>query len=501
MYPVLPLVCELALLDAAQTRSLEQSASASLPPHALMRRAGESAARLALALAPHVQHVWIAAGPGNNGGDGLEAALCLQARGKAVEVSLIGDAARLPADAADALARAHAAGVSIGAAPEPAETPGLAIDALLGVGANRAPTGALATCIRALNALHCPVLAVDLPSGLHAATGQALGDDCVDASHTLALLALKPGLFTGSGRDHSGAVWFDALGVDNRIDQPAAWLSGPAGTLPRRHAQHKGSFGDVAIVGGAPGMSGAALLAARAAHAAGAGRVHVTLLDGLRSTAHIDPIRPELMFRDDCLRSRAEVLARTTVVCGCGGGDAVRASLPRVISLAHRLVLDADALNAIAADTTLAQLLHARSASDRGTVLTPHPLEAARLLACTTTEVQADRLRAAQELADRFHCVIVLKGSGSVIAAPGNVARINSTGNAALASSGTGDVLAGWLGGRWAQMTNGDEAAAAFTAARQAVAEHGAAAEPQPAGALRAGDLIERLHAGRHLAG
>ena len=202
------------------------------------------------------------------------------------------------------------------------------------------------------------------------------------------------------------------------------------------------------------------------------------------------------MFRDDWLRSRAEVLARTTVVCGCGGGDAVRAPLPRVISLAHRLVLDADALNAIAADTALAQLLRARSAGGRGTVLTPHPLEAARLLACTTTEVQAARLQAAQELAERFQCVIVLKGSGSVIAAPASVARINCTGNAALATAGTGDVLAGWLGGRWAQMTNGDEAAAAFMVARQAVAEHGAAAEPPPAGALRAGDLIERLHAG-----
>ena len=496
MQPVLPLVRELELLDKAQTRALEQRASVSLPPHTLMRRAGVSVARLALALAPHAQRVWIAAGPGNNGGDGLEAAVHLRAWGKDVEVSLIGDAGQLPADAADALARARAAGVSIGAAPSPTDPPGLAIDALLGVGASRAPTGVIAACIRALNAMRCPVLAVDLPSGLHASTGQTLGDDCVTASLTLALLALKPGLFTGSGRDHAGEVWLDALGVDNRFDQPAAWLSGPTGISPRRHAQHKGSFGDVAIVGGAPGMSGAALLAARAAHAAGAGRVHVALLDGSPSVARIDPIRPELMFRDDWVRSRAEVLARATVVCGCGGGDAVRAPLPRLISLAHRLVLDADALNAIAADTTLASLLRTRAASDRATVLTPHPLEAARLLACTTTEVQADRLRAAQELAERFHCVIVLKGSGSVIATPGSAARNNSTGNAALASAGTGDVLAGWFGGRWAQVATGDEAAAAFVVARQAVAEHGAAAEPPPAGALRAGDLIERLYAG-----
>lgn len=498
MHIVLPVVRELPLLDADQTRAHEQRASASLPPHTLMRRAGESVARLALALAPHAQRVWIAAGPGNNGGDGLEAAVLLRAWGKDVAVSLIGDAARLPADAADALARAQAAGVPIDPAPACAEPPGLAIDALLGIGASRAPAGAIAACIRALNTLHCPVLSVDLPSGLYATTGRTLGNDCVNAAHTLALLALKPGLFTGSGRDHSGEVWFDALGVDNWVDRPVAWLSGAAGVLPRRHAQHKGSFGDVAVVGGAPGMSGAALLAARAAHAAGAGRVHVVLLDHSPSIARLDPIRPELMFRDDWVRSRAEVLARTTVVCGCGGGDAVRAPLPRLISLAHRLVLDADALNAIAADTTLAALLRARAARGRGTVLTPHPLEAARLLACTTTEVQADRLRATQELADRFNCVIVLKGSGSVIAAPRSAARINSTGHAALASAGTGDVLAGWLGGRWAQIATGDEpaAAVAVAVARQAVAEHGAAAEPLPAGALRAGDLIERLYAG-----
>lgn len=495
MRRVLPLVRELALLDATQTRALEQRASASLPPHTLMRRAGVSVARLALALAPHAQRVWIAVGPGNNGGDGLEAALHLRAWGKDVEVSLIGDAAQLPADAANALERARAAGVSIGAAPSPTESPALAIDALLGVGASRAPADAIAACIRALNALHCPVLAVDLPSGLHAVTGQPFGDVCVTASHTLALLALKPGLFTGSGRDHAGEVWLDALGVDVRNEQPAAWLCGPVGPLPRRHAQHKGSFGDVAVVGGAPGMSGAALLAARAAHAAGAGRVHVALLDRSTSVPRLDPLRPELMFRDDWVRSRAEVLARTTIVCGCGGGDAVREPVPRLISLAHRLVLDADALNAVAADTTLAVLLRARTASGRATVLTPHPLEAARLLACTTSAVQGDRLRAAQVIAERFSCVVVLKGSGSVIAAPGSVPRINSTGNAALASAGTGDVLAGWLGGRWAQLAAGNEAAAAFVVAQQAVAEHGAAAEPPPPGALRASDLIERLYA------
>lgn len=494
MQPILPLAGTLALFDAAQTRSLEQRACGELPPHALMRRAGESVARLALALIPNAPRIWIAAGPGNNGGDGLEASIHLMRFGKSVEVSLLGDVSVLPADAADALVRARAAGVHITAGIAPSEPPDLAIDGLLGVGASRAPVGPMADAIRHLNGLAAPVLAIDLPSGLHPGTGQPLGAECVRASHTLALLTLKPGLFTGAGRDHAGRVWFDALGVDASGDTPCARLSGvdACGSPPRLHVQHKGSFGDVAVVGGAPGMGGAALLAARAAHAAGAGRVYVDLLDRTPTAPRVDVLRPELMFRPDWVRAAPDMLERTTVVCGCGGGDAVRAPLPRLLSAARRLVLDADALNAIAADAALATLLRARAARGHPAVLTPHPLEAARLLGCTTALVQSDRLRAALELADRFACVVVLKGSGSVIVAPSAVPHINATGNAALASAGTGDVLAGWLAGRWAQRA-ADDTVTAFSVARQAVAEHGAAAEPSPPGALRAGDLIERL--------
>jgi hydroxyethylthiazole kinase-like uncharacterized protein yjeF len=494
MHPVLPPTRDLPLLDAPQTRVLEQQASAGLPPHALMRRAGEAVARLALALVPHASRIWIAAGPGNNGGDGLDAAVHLRQWGKQVEVSLFGDSAALPADAADAHARARAAGVAIVDAPVPGAPPQLAIDALLGVGASRAPGGPIAQGIRALNQLGCPVLAVDLPSGLHPRTGQALGDECVNATATLALLTLKPGLFTGAGRDHAGTVWLETLGVDVGALRPDAWLCGAPSPAARRHAQHKGSFGDVAVIGGAPGMSGAALLAARAALTAGAGRIYVQLLDRSAGALRVDGAHPELMFRSDWLAGGANVLARTTVVCGCGGGDAVRSALPRVLSGAHRLVLDADALNALASDVTLEALLVARASRGLATVLTPHPLEAARLLGgATAAEVQSDRLSAARELVRRFACVVVLKGSGTVIAAPGETPRINGTGNAALATAGTGDVLAGWLGGRWAQRSTGDEASAAFAAARQAVAEHGAAAEPAPRGALRAADLIERL--------
>ena len=511
MQRVLPAPCELPLFDVPASRRIEAQEAARVPPHMLMRRAGEAVARLALAVAPHARRVWVAAGPGNNGGDGLEAAIHLLRAGREVEVTLHGDAGALPADAAAALVRATAAGVTVHtAATIELNSAAIAIDALLGIGASRAPEGMIAASIRSLNELGaraCPVLAVDIPSGLHAGTGNPLGPDCVVASHTLALLSLKPGLFTAAGRDHAGTIWFDALGTDPSYalagGAPSAWLAASPSVLrdglTRRHAQHKGSFGDVAVIGGTPGMTGAALLAARAAHAAGAGRVFVQLLQPAALVPGValgvDALRPELMFRAAWSDGAPDVLGRSTVVCGCGGGDAVRAVLPRLLSLTQRLVLDADALNAIAADATLAALLIARADRGLASVLTPHPLEAARLLGCSTAEVQADRLRAAQALADRYRSVVVLKGSGSIVSAPQRVARINSTGNASLATGGTGDVLAGWLAGLWAQAaSDGPPAEVAASIATRAVTEHGAAAEPQSAGPLRAGDLIEVLY-------
>ena len=489
-----------ALFDTTHTRVIEQQAAAQFPAHALMRRAGAAVARLALAVAPHAERFWIAAGPGNNGGDGLEAAARLQQQGKAVAVSLLGEPARLPADARDALERAREAGVKIGTDPrspfEGLRPHDLAIDALLGIGTSRGPAGVLADAVLMINRLACPVLAVDVPSGLLADTGQPVGALCVVAHHTLSLLTLKPGLYTGAGRDHAGCIWFDDLGVPAPAEAPEAWLvgSGVTAMARREYVQHKGSFGDVAIVGGAAGMTGAALLAGRAAAAAGAGKVHVALLDERDWAPGVDAMRPELMFARGWWRAAPERLAAATVVCGCGGGDAVRAALPRLLAVAGRLVLDADALNAIAADATLQTLLRARATRALPTVLTPHPLEAARLLGGSTAEVQTDRLQAAQAIAERLRCVVVLKGSGSVTAAMRLAPHINATGNASLASAGTGDVLAGWLGGVWAQAPSAVSLSELQAMASRAVAEHGAAAEPLRPGAIGASELIERLH-------
>ncbi|MDB5886454.1 MAG: carbohydrate kinase, YjeF related protein [Polaromonas sp.] len=463
-----------------------------LPPHTLMRRAGLSVARLALALAPHAQCIWIACGPGNNGGDGCEAALHLHQWGKRVYVTWTGlqtDPSDLPPDARASRQRAVAAGVCMVSEPPPGFD--LCIDALLGIGALPDPAHAgsarMQAWLRTMEHSNALRLSVDVPSGLNADTGHyslanPASGSCANRLFTLSLLTLKPGLFTASGRDCAGEVWLDDLGFcsDKAFGQkievePCAWLLGAdrapqAGRAQSAHASHKGSFGDVAVIGGestaSTHMTGAALLAASAALHAGAGRVFVSLLGNAPALA-TDPGQPELMFRStEALDMRHQV-----IVCGCGGGESVKSVLAKVLSTARRLVLDADALNALASDTQLQAQLLARQSRGYSTVLTPHPLEAARLMGCSAADVQSDRLAAVRQLAERFQCVVVLKGSGSLIAAPGVPAWINSTGNALLAAAGTGDVLAGWVG---ALLASGQSA---LDAARNAVFAHGQKAD------------------------
>lgn len=455
------------LFDIAATRRLEHATASALPPHTLMESAGLAVARLALAVAPHAGPIWIACGPGNNGGDGLEAAFHLRQWGKQALVSWLGDEAACPQDARASLEKARTAGVPISKGP-PARYD-LAIDALLGIGGARPPDGEMAQWIERMNGRALPVLSIDVPSGLDADTGCGIR---VRATHTLSLLTLKPGLFTAQGRDASGQVWLDTLGAIHAEEgdiAPVAWLGIEARPVPRLHASHKGNYGDVAVIGGAPGMAGAALLAASAALNGGAGRVFVGLLD--EAAAAVAGAQPELMLR----AWESLDLSAMSVACGCGGGEAVRAVLPKVLATARALVLDADALNAIATDPQLQAQLRSRSGrAGRSTVMTPHPLEAARLLGRTTADVQSDRLGAAGELSQRYRCVVVLKGSGTITAEAGRVPVINPTGNAKLATAGTGDVLAGMIAARMVQGASG------FDAASESVHAHGKAADEWP---------------------
>jgi hydroxyethylthiazole kinase-like uncharacterized protein yjeF len=495
------------ILGPALVRQLEPALQA-LSPTPLMQNAGLACARLALAVAPHAQRIWVAAGPGNNGGDGLEAALLLHQWGKEVRVSLVRSDGPGPEDAQAALQRAQQAGVHIQSGVptdwlQQMDPKDLCIDALLGIGSKRPLSADLLDCVQAMHNCLAPVLAIDVPTGLNPQSGQWLGADsagsgkflAVQADHTLSLIAVQAGLLMGHGRDASGQIWLEDLGHrPSEHSIPAlAWLNAPYTPEPKPHASHKGSHGDVAVIGGegmathGMGMTGAAILAATAALHAGAGRVILSLLSGQAS----DNAPPDVMQRE----FKRLDLEQLHVVCGCGGGTSVQAVLLEVLQRSGHLVLDADGLNAVAQDTRLQNALRQRATlqtASQPTVLTPHPLEAARLLGCNTAQVQNDRLKAAQELAERFQCCVVLKGSGTVITAPGHTPRINITGNGRLAMGGTGDVLAGLVGARMAQGPNTLEAA--FEAACAAVTQHGQVADDWPPGkALTASRLAQRL--------
>ena len=430
-----------------------------------MERAGRAAADCALAmLCGNV--VLVLAGPGNNGGDALEAAANLAQAGIAVSVLHLAASGAVSAETGRALARARASDAHfVDTLPAQCD---LVIDGLFGIGLARALAGAARELVLAVNRLGAPILALDVPSGLDADTGALAGPDgvAVRAARTITFIADKPGLHTFAGRDHAGQVCVAALGIEALPPASAGLndLSCFAHQLaPRMHNSHKGSFGEVAIIGGAAGMTGAAVLAARGALFTGAGRVFVATLD---PGPAYDSMQPEIMFRSASSFNGSD----STLVLGPGMGDGATAirALVKALDGPSPLVLDADALNLIAASVDLQARASGRAAP---AVMTPHPLEAARLLGVTAGVVQADRLAAAREIAARFGAVVVLKGSGSVVAKSDGMAIINPTGNPGLATGGTGDVLAGVCGSLLAQGWS------AWEAALGAVWMHGAAAD------------------------
>jgi hydroxyethylthiazole kinase-like uncharacterized protein yjeF len=407
-------------------RRIERDAGQVNPP--LMERAGTAAAELAARLASDRQKdVLVLAGPGNNGGDAKIAAARLEEQ--FFRVTMV-DRPQVPADKAW----------------------GLVIDGLFGIGLARDIDGDYARLIDYANRQKCPVLALDVPSGLHSDTGRVMGR-AVRATHTITFIGLKPGLLTLEGPDHSGEITVADLGLP--AQNPTAWVASPElfrNVLKRRPRNfHKGMAGSLGILGGAGGMSGAALLAGRAALKLGAGRVYVGLLD---ATPAVDPAAPELM-----LRHAEDVLGQdlNTLVVGPGLGQSERAETLVGAALASELpcVLDADALNLISQSE---DLRHACARRDADTIVTPHPAEAARLLAESTAAVQADRVKAARALSENLNAHVVLKGAGSILAARDAHWFVNTSGNAGMASAGMGDVLAGLIGALLAQGYSGETA-------------------------------------------
>jgi ADP-dependent NAD(P)H-hydrate dehydratase / NAD(P)H-hydrate epimerase len=474
-----------AIFRTPGVRAIEARFAANSEPP-LMERAGAAVAATASAmLGTDRQPILVVAGPGNNGGDGFVAARRLKEQGLAVVVVFFGAADHLPPDARDALRAWQSIGGRV-LADIPRQDFALAVDALFGIGLTRPVEGQPAAAIEHINALPCPILAVDIPSGLCADTGRVLGI-AVRATRTISFIAGKPGLFTLDGPDHCGEILVDALGL--ALGTPEGRLIGTDlfrhCLRPRRRNSHKGGFGSVGVIGGAPGMAGAALLAGRAALKLGAGRVYVGLLERLP----VDPMQPELMLRAaDDAQSLATVLA---IGPGLGQSGAAFALLRRATESTLPLVLDADALNLLAAHPTLFKHLARRVAA---TLLTPHPAEAARLLDVATDAVQADRVAAALELARRGQALVVLKGCGSVVATPAGHWYINATGNPGLASAGTGDVLTGCIAALLAQGWPTSEALLAAVHLHGAAADTLAAAGTGPVG-LTAGELIDTARA------
>ncbi len=456
----------------------------------LMQRAGQAAAEWAMDLlaeagrsanaqrmnpdqSPTTRPVLILAGPGNNGGDALVVASVLRQQGYRPCVVFAGKADELPPDARAAHAAfVQAGGTTVNQIPDD-EDWGLIIDGLFGIGLSRPPEGEMAAWIKTANTLArrlaCPLLALDCPSGLDAAHGTVAGP-CTVATHTLTFISGKPGLLTADGPDHCGITRLATLDLasadetapDGLVVSPADFA---ARLKPRRLNSHKGSYGGVGILGGSRSMSGAVLLAGRAALKLGAGRVYLGLLDTDGPT--VDTAQPELMIRRADMLFQADLEA---MVCGPGLGKSSDAVLfvEQALKCPLPLVLDADALNIIAVDGRLEGNLRNRVAP---AVLTPHPAEAARLLGCSVRDIQHDRIKASLELAQRYGSTVALKGCGTVIATVDGRWWINSTGNPGMATAGMGDVLSGLIAPLLAQNWAPEEALLA------AVHLHGAAAD------------------------
>jgi len=480
------------LYRTADIRRIE-SRHAHLP---LMERAGLATAELARALAADSgKPVLIFAGPGNNGGDAFVAARYLKQWFHPVTVVFADAGKKLPPDAAAAFAQWQACEGTTVEHPPAASDPILVIDGLFGTGLARPIDAPYRPWIAVINQLRVPVLAIDIPSGLDADNGSVHGC-CVRATHTLTFIGAKPGLLTLDGPDHCGTVVLHDLDLSDIAETAPGRVLGAAthGLGPRARNTHKGSHGSVGIIGGDIGMVGAALLAGRAALKLGAGRVYAGLL--APDAPLIDPVQPELMLRTADALMKLDHLSCLAIGPGLGQSNEaalyLRWALEWAQSSGMPLVIDADALNIAAAhDETknvLKQILTIK-------VLTPHPAEAARLLDCSTAEIQADRIAAATTLAHQFNACVVLKGAGSVCASPGQPWRINTSGNPGMASAGMGDVLTGIIAALIAQ------GVAPERAMESAVWMHGAAADACVTGGIGPAGLTatETIDAARQL--
>ena len=438
---------------------------------------------------PEAKRWQVVCGTGNNGGDGYVVARLAAERGIAVSVICLSSPDELSGDAATAYMDFAALGGVMaefdGTLDAEAD---LLFDGLLGSGLERPVEGRFAEVVEAINAHPAPVVALDIPSGLHGDTGQVLGT-AVRADVTVTFVGLKSGLFLDSGPDLIGQLKFSGLDIPDeyrsiekpilrRIDDRIIRKSLP----PRGRSAHKGDFGHVLIVGGGPGMPGAVRICGEAALRAGAGLVSIATHPC--HSAQIPTGRPELMCRAvESADELSSMIAKASVVAigpGLGTDDWARSLLGAVLASELPIVADADALNLIADGAT----------REGNWILTPHPGEAARLLGSSAKAVQDDRRSALASLAEKLAGTIVLKGSGTLVSASSGAPWLCSAGNPGMASPGMGDALTGIIAALRAQKLSNEAAAVVGV---QIHAEAGDRAAIAGERGLLASDLIAEI--------
>ena len=472
----------LTILTADELQNLEMRAANQLGADTLMKRAGAAAAELIMKRLEDAgveqRRVTLLVGPGNNGGDALACACELREKGAVVNVVLPGGRRPTSALALAQLERWTQAGGTTYDDPYMTEKADCVVDGLFGTGLAKPITGDYLDTVLWFNERQALKVSLDIPSGLNPVTGHWTGSypGC-SADVTITFLCVKSGLYMCEGADAAGEIVLNELDVSVPLS-PLSVIGTdefPRVLRPRVKNSHKGDYGSVAVIGGTDGMIGASILAARAALISGAGRV--TLECRAEHAPHVDMVYPEIMFATKPVN--LEDFDAIVLGCGLGTSAEAKARVIEALNCQKPLILDADALNIIAADIKLQDMVLARRAP---TVLTPHPGEAARLLRRDTAGVTADRVAACRELAVQTGAIVVLKGAGTVISMRSSRTWINPTGSPMLATGGSGDVLAGMIGAMFAQGYDMVESVLA------AVYFHGLSAEGLEAG-FTAGEI------------
>lgn len=478
-----------SLYRSDQVRDGERKIAADLgvKMYSLMEKAGAATFNLVKKRWPDAKRILVCCGGGNNGGDGYVIAKLALEAGLSPTVWSVVDPADLSGDAHFAWQKYVAAGGRITQAPGALDAYDLIVDALLGTGLSRHLAGSFLEAVEAINAAACPVISVDLPSGLDADTGAVLGA-AIDADCTVSVVALKQGLFTGRARAHCGVIIYDGLGIGTafaatfspsalRLDLAAAAMLEPE----RNAAAHKGIAGKVLCIGGQRGMGGAIILCGQAALRSGAGLVAV-----LTDPSHIPALlasQPELMTRwweesqsMDALNAELHWADVIAIGPGLGKREWAQQLFCAAVQANKPMVVDADALNLLA---------QAPKYYD-GWVLTPHPGEAAHLLGVSMAEIEHDRFFAVKEIQRRYGGVVVLKGAGTIVY-DGSIFAVVDAGNPGMASGGMGDVLTGVIAGCIAQTRSLSQSALFGSYLHSFAADHAA---KQGVRGLVASDLL-----------